>query len=100
MPETAAATLPADAAHRLAEFARACKAALRAVSLYPGQHPAIATSLARLVDATARAAGTGLLHLDVRADTLLLAGARMPRPMKLTSATIGSSSRTGTRVRA
>ena len=80
MPETAAATLPADAAHRLAEFARACKAALRAVSLYPGQHPAIGTSLARLVDATGRAAGSGLLHLEVRSDTLLLAGARMPKP--------------------
>ena len=32
-------------AARLAEFARACKAALRAVSLYPGGHPAIGSTL-------------------------------------------------------
>ena len=34
--------LPPEAALHLAEFARACKAAARAVALYPGNHPATA----------------------------------------------------------
>ena len=38
-------TLDDQMAQRLAEFARACKAALRAVSLYPGGHPAIGRGL-------------------------------------------------------
>ena len=46
--------LTPDAANRLAEFARVCKAAARAVSLYPGGHPAIGVSLSRLEQATAR----------------------------------------------
>ena len=37
MPEPAVTLMPADDAARLAEFARACKAAARAVSLYPGR---------------------------------------------------------------
>ena len=45
--------LAPDAAARLAEFARACKAAARAVSLYPGGHPAIGTTLGRLAQVTA-----------------------------------------------
>ena len=72
--------LPSDTAAALAEFARGCKAAARAVSLYPGQHPAIGTSLARLVEATSRLTATGPLVLQVRSDALLLAGAAMPRP--------------------
>jgi len=72
--------LPADAAAALAEFARGCKAAARAVSLYPGQHPAIAVSLARLVEATARLTTSGPLILQVRSDALLLGGAAMPKP--------------------
>ena len=72
--------LPSDSAAALAEFARGCKAAARAVSLYPGQHPAIGTSLARLVEATARLTAAGPLVLQVRADALLLGGAAMPRP--------------------
>jgi hypothetical protein len=71
--------LPPDIAAALAEFARGCKAAARAVSLYPGQHPAIGTSLARLVEATARLTENGPLVLEVRSDALLLAGAAMPR---------------------
>ena len=44
--------LTPDAASRLAEFSRVCKAAARAVSLYPGGHPAIGVSLSRLEQAT------------------------------------------------
>ena len=43
--------MTAEQAAALADFARACKAAARAVSLYPGAHPAIEASLGRLVSA-------------------------------------------------
>ena len=38
---------PEDAA-RITEFARACKAAARAVVLYPAAHPAIGATLGRI----------------------------------------------------
>ena len=46
--------MPGDQSRALAEFARACKAAARAVSLYPGAHPAIGGSLSRLASAAGR----------------------------------------------
>jgi hypothetical protein len=49
---TAPPVLPPDASARLAEFARACKAAARAASLYPAAHPAIGTTLGRLSQVT------------------------------------------------
>ena len=64
----------------LVEFARGCKAAVRAVSLYPGQHPAIAASLTRLVQATGRLTLTGPLQLQVRPDTLLIGDAMLAKP--------------------
>jgi HEAT repeat protein len=72
--------LPPDAAHRLAEFARVCKAAARAVSLYPGGHPAIAVSLQRLEQATTRLTDGGSFRVQVQSEGLLIDGARMPRP--------------------
>jgi hypothetical protein len=42
---------PEDTA-RLVEFARACKAAARAVLLYPAAHPAITATLGRIVETT------------------------------------------------
>lgn len=72
--------LAPDAATRLAEFARSCKAAARAVSLYPGAHPAIAASLSRLAQATARMTEHGPCHLQVRNGTLLLDGAVPAKP--------------------
>jgi hypothetical protein len=81
MAETAPpAQLQPAVAARFAEFARACKAAARAVALYPGSHPAIGASLSRLTDATVRLAETGPFRLEVRADSLLLNGAVAPRP--------------------
>ena len=47
--------LAPQVAVRLTDFARACKAATRAVSLYPDGHPAIVASLNRLVDVAQRA---------------------------------------------
>ena len=72
--------LPSDTAAALAEFARGCKAAARAVSLYPGQHPAIGASLTRLVQATARLTAQGPLELQVRPDTLLIGSAMLAKP--------------------
>jgi hypothetical protein len=81
MAETAPpAQLQPAVAARFAEFARACKAAARAVALYPGSHPAIGASLSRLTEATVRLAETGPFRLEVRADSLLLNGAAAPRP--------------------
>jgi hypothetical protein len=73
-------TLGPDDAVKFAEFARSCKAAARAVALYPGSHPAIATSLSRLSQATSRLAAGGPFTLQVRADALLLDGALAARP--------------------
>ncbi len=74
------ALLTADAALRLAEFSRVCKAAARAVSLYPGGHPAIGVSLTRLEQATARLTDNGPYSIQVLADALLVDGARMSKP--------------------
>ena len=63
-----------------AEFARACKAAARAVALYPGTHPAIGVSLGRLVHATTRLAEKGPFQIQVRGISLLLGGAVCARP--------------------
>ena len=73
-------TLPPAIAAGLAEFARSCKAAARAVSLYPGQHPAIGLSLDRLIETAGHMTAGGPVTLDVRPATLLIGGARLPKP--------------------
>ncbi len=65
---------------RFAEFARACKAAARAVALYPGAHPAIESSLRRLAEATAKLSEAGPFRLQVRAASVLLDGAAAVKP--------------------
>jgi len=72
--------LPPELSATFAEFARACKAAARAVALYPGTHPAIGVSLARLEQATARLAEKGPFQLQLRGSSLLLGGAVCVRP--------------------
>jgi hypothetical protein len=67
-------------AAQLADFARSCKAAVRAVSLYPGQHPAIGMSLSRLVEATGRLTAQGPLQLRVQPEGLLLGNAALAKP--------------------
>jgi hypothetical protein len=74
------AVLSGDDAARLADFARCCKSAARAVSLYPGGHPAIASTLSRLTEVTRRLTETGSFRLQVFADKLLINGAGMPKP--------------------
>jgi hypothetical protein len=48
-------SLAPDEAVRVTEFARACRAAARAVVLYPDGHPAIAATLGRIVHVTSAA---------------------------------------------
>jgi hypothetical protein len=73
-------TLDHDSAAKLTDFARACKAAARAVLLYPSSHPAIKLSLARLVDAASRMTEKGSVTLGVVPDNLLMDGAASAKP--------------------
>jgi hypothetical protein len=72
--------LDQDSTAKLTDFARACKAAARAVSLYPSTHPAIRLSLAKLADAAARITAKGSVVLGVVPDNLLMGGAASPKP--------------------
>src|SRR5262245_24139403 len=72
--------MPAEQSLALAEFARACKAAARAVSLYPGAHPAIGGSLSRLVSAIRRLSATGETVLVVHPAMLMIDDRAPVRP--------------------
>ena len=72
--------LPPQVAVRLTEFARACKAATRAVSLYPAGHPAITASLGRLVESVTRALQSGPLTISVLPGSLLIDQRAPARP--------------------
>ena len=65
---------------RLAEFARACKAALRAVSLYPPAHPAIGTTLGRLSELTATLTAGGPFTMEVRPHAIYVNNATPAKP--------------------
>ncbi len=71
--------LAPEEAEQLVEFARACRAAARAVALYPGGHPAIGTALGRLADLTRRTLAGGPLALGVLPDDLHLEGRGLDR---------------------
>lgn len=62
------------------EFARACKAATRIVSMYPPTHPAIQSALQRMVTAGAEATSGGAFTVTVLPDTLLVEGRGLPKP--------------------
>ena len=70
--DTRVPVLSSESAAQLSDFARNCKAAARAVSLYPGQHPAIVASLDRLAEATTRLTLSGPVHLQVTQGSLLM----------------------------
>ena len=74
MTAEAPTPLAPEEAARLVDFARACKAAARAVGLYPGGHPSIATTLGRIVQLTAPDRLTAPLRISVLTDSLLLDG--------------------------
>ncbi|HEV8210599.1 MAG TPA: HEAT repeat domain-containing protein [Vicinamibacterales bacterium] len=66
------ADVPLDAKEtaRLTDFARACKAAARAVVLYPPGHPAIAATLGRIVQTTGTSSLSGPMKITVLPDAL------------------------------
>src|SRR5262245_25997143 len=67
---------PLDAADgaRLTEFARACRAAARAVLMYPAGHPAIVATLGRIVQVTSKANLPAPMKITVHAHTLQIDG--------------------------
>src|SRR6185295_7045853 len=73
-PVTAGAPAPLGAAEtaQLTDFARGCKAAARAVVLYPFGHPAIAATLGRIAHITSVASLPQPLKITVLPDGLLL----------------------------
>ena len=79
-PTDAPAPLDARETARLMDFARACKAAARAVVLYPTGHPAIAATLGRIAHITAAAAQPGPLKIRVLPDGLLMDDRAPARP--------------------
>src|SRR3954453_15927056 len=72
MTELTDASAPLDATEtaRLTDFARACKAAARAVLLYPAGHPAIAATLGRIVQITSPASLSRPMKITVLPDGL------------------------------
>src|SRR5881296_203704 len=72
--------LPGAEAARLVDFARACKAAARAVVLYPLGHPAITATLGRIVQITSAASLNTPLRLTVLPESLLLDERALARP--------------------
>lgn len=67
-------TLAADESLRLADFARACKAAARVVALYPETHPAIRLSLGRVSAAASRLRGPEGIAIAILPDSLAVDG--------------------------
>jgi len=82
MPELTDGQVPLSAQDgaRLTDFARACKAAARAVMLYPGGHPAIVTTLGRIAHITSPANMPSPLKITVLLDGLLLNERAPSRP--------------------
>lgn len=72
--------MPPEQAASLAEFARAAKAAARAVTLYPATHPAIQSSLGRVVSSAARLAAAGDVTIVVHPAVLMVEGRAPARP--------------------
>src|SRR6187431_1818167 len=71
-PQAPSESLSPEMSIRLAEFAKACKAATRVVSMYPPSHPTIQAALARIVEATRQATMYGPLPITILPDALLV----------------------------
>lgn len=69
-----ARTLPPDLSRKVIEFARACRAAARAVSLYPAGHRTVEDAVARVAEVARQAAGDNGLAVDVMPGDLRVAG--------------------------
>lgn len=72
--------LPTDVGTRLSEFAKACKAATRVVSMYPPSHPTIQAALARLTAAGRQLLANGPVMITVLPDALLIEGRGFAKP--------------------
>lgn len=79
-PQAPAEPLSPEMSGRLAEFAKACKAATRVVSMYPSSHPAIQAALSRIGEATKQATQSGPFTITVLPDALLVNGRGLARP--------------------
>src|SRR5918993_1615290 len=79
-PQAPPEPLSPEYAGRLAEFAKACKAATRIVSMYPSTHPAIQSALTRIGEATKQATLNGPFSITVLPDALLVNGRGLPKP--------------------
>ena len=79
-PQAPPEPLSPEYAGRLAEFAKACRAATRIVSMYPATHPAIQSALGRIGEATRLATMSGPLSITVLPDALLVNGRGLPKP--------------------
>ncbi len=79
-PQAPTEPLPPEVAGRLAEFAKACKAATRIVSMYPATHPAIQAALGRISEASKQATAAGPFAITVRPDTLVVGGRGLAKP--------------------
>jgi len=79
-PVAAVEPMAPDLAARVAVFARSCKTAARAVALYPGEHPAVATALVAVTAAAEAATTPAMLQFAVLPDALTVDGRAMARP--------------------
>lgn len=79
-PQAPPEPLSPDVSGRLAEFARACKAATRIVSMYPPTHPAIQSALSRIGEAARQATQNGPFTVTVLPDALLVNGRGLAKP--------------------
>jgi hypothetical protein len=79
-PQAPTEPLSPELSGRLAEFAKACKAATRIVSMYPETHPAIQSALSRIGEATRQATSNGPFTITVLPDSLLVNGRGLPKP--------------------
>lgn len=79
-PQAPPEPLSPELSGRLAEFAKACKAATRIVSMYPSTHPAIQAALGRIGEATKQATQNGPFTITVLPDSLLVGGRGLARP--------------------
>ena len=79
-PQAPVEPLPPEVAGRLSEFAKACKAATRIVSMYPPTHPAIQAALGRISEASKQATYNGPFTITVLPDTLLVNGRGFAKP--------------------
>ena len=71
--------LGTDETNRVVDLARACKAAQRAVLLYPQSHPAIAATLGRIVQTTSVGAIGGAMTIAVLPDDVRIGGRKPAR---------------------